>query len=140
MRVFLAVRLHSFGNDDRFACLAGVFALPHVVGSIVIANIGMGRDIWTIAPESISDILKVGLLLLCRALGQETDLWTGCVCEPACLLPVHCLYQVDFLVLLSTYLPTKSSAEVVLHRYWPDGRIRCRLRSNYSVRMLADLR
>jgi hypothetical protein len=59
MRVSLAIRLHSFGSDDFFACLAGLFALPHFVGSIVIARIGMGRDIWTIPPEGISNILKV---------------------------------------------------------------------------------
>lgn len=73
IRVFLAVRLHSFGNDDFFACLAGLFALPHFVGSIVIANIGMGIDIWTIMPERISDILKVILLRSCQRWREKTD-------------------------------------------------------------------
>jgi hypothetical protein len=73
MRVFLAVRLHSFGNDDFFACLAGLFALPHFIGSIVIANIGMGRDIWTINPDSITDILKVRLCRNSQRLHETTD-------------------------------------------------------------------
>jgi hypothetical protein len=60
MRVFIAVQLHNFGYDDLCACLAGFVAVPHFVGSIILAMSGLGRDIWTLAPGKIIEILKVG--------------------------------------------------------------------------------
>ena len=138
MRIFIAVRLQGFGYDDFFACLAGCMAVPHFVGSLIVANLGMGRDIWTVAPGTISNILKV-LILPCIP-GGKTDRCTGGIYEPACVLLMYCIHQANLSVLLPAYLSVGSITEMVLDRCWFDRGICRGLWTDDGVRMLADFR
>ncbi|KAJ8107711.1 hypothetical protein OPT61_g8678 [Boeremia exigua] len=59
IRIFVAVRQHSFGYDDLFACLAGCMSVPNSIGLAISARIGLGRDIWTLTPFEITRVQKV---------------------------------------------------------------------------------
>jgi hypothetical protein len=59
MRIFVALRQHSFGYDDLCACLASCMAVPNFIGLTISAKMGLGRDMWTLTPEQIENCLRV---------------------------------------------------------------------------------
>lgn len=59
MRLYVAIRQDSFGQDDLFACLAACMSVPNSIGLATSAKLGLGRDIWTLNHYEITRVNKV---------------------------------------------------------------------------------
>lgn len=59
----MASRLPCFGGvlgwDDAVMTIAILEVIPLTVFSVILANYGLGKDIWTVPPDNITGILKV---------------------------------------------------------------------------------
>lgn len=62
MRMFVAAMARHLRWDDACALAAWVTSIPLTTLQFVTPGLGLGRDTWTLRPENITKILKVGCM------------------------------------------------------------------------------
>ncbi|KAM3088538.1 hypothetical protein ACMFMG_000175 [Clarireedia jacksonii] len=58
IRVVASVmKLRKWGSDDWAMCVVVALSVPPTVFSVILADNGLGKDMWTLEPENITSIL-----------------------------------------------------------------------------------
>ncbi|PQE23045.1 cfem domain-containing protein [Rutstroemia sp. NJR-2017a WRK4] len=52
-----AMKLRKWGSDDWAMCVVVALAVPPTVFSVILADNGLGKDMWTLEPKNITNIL-----------------------------------------------------------------------------------
>lgn len=137
MRMFVAAQQKNSGYDDLFALLAACMSVPNSIGLATTAKLGLGKDIWTLTPLQITRIQKVSSPGDAPRL--HLTLLSGRIYMPEFLLLVLWLSKAVLPLLLSTDLPFRARAMVVLCGHNTFDWLCRRVRLDDDLCLLADI-